>query len=50
MSETGQRKLSQINLAFTRDMITQQHTHYLDEIQEELVARHGVLVSISTLM
>jgi transposase len=31
-------------------MITQQHTLYLDEIQEELVAHRGVLVSISTLM
>jgi transposase len=31
-------------------MIAQQHTLYLDEIQEELVARRGVLVSISTLM
>jgi transposase len=48
--KTGQRKLSQIDLAFIHDMITQQHTLYLDEIQEELVAHRGVLVSISTLM
>jgi hypothetical protein len=31
-------------------MTAQQHTLYLDEIQEELVAHRGVLVSISTLM
>lgn len=48
-ANSGPRKLSQINLAFIRDMIAQQHSLYLDEIQEELVARWGILVSIPTL-
>jgi len=46
----GRRKLSQIDLAFIRDMIAQQHSLYLDEIQQELVARRGILVSIPTLV
>jgi len=48
-SKFGPRKLSQIDLTFIRDMIAQRHCVYLDEIQEELVARRDTLVSIPTL-
>jgi transposase len=48
-SRSGPRKLTQTDLAFIRDMIAQRHTLYLDEIQQELVARRGILVSIPTL-
>ena len=48
-STFGQCKLTQVDLAFIQDMIAQRHSVYLDEIQEELLAHRGVLVSIPTL-
>src|SRR5882762_3902239 len=48
-SKFGRRKLTQVDLAFIRDMISQHHSIYLDEIQEELLARRGTMVSIPTL-
>ena len=48
-STFGQRKLTQVDFAFIRDMIAQHHSLYLDEIQEELLAHRGTLVSIPTL-
>ena len=48
-STFGRRKLTQVDLAFIRDMIAQRHSVYLDEIQEELLAHRGMLVSIPTL-
>jgi transposase len=48
-STSRQRKLTQVDLAFIRDMIAQQHSLYLDEIQEELFARRGTPVSIPTI-
>jgi len=48
-STFGRRKLTQVDLAFIWDMIAQRHSVYLDEIQEELLAHRGVLVSIPTL-
>jgi len=48
-STFGWRKLNQVDLAFIRDMIAQQHSLYLDEIQEELFACRGTLVSIPTI-
>ena len=43
------RKLTQVDLTFIWDMVAQQHSVFLDEIQEELLAHRGVLVSIPTL-
>jgi transposase len=44
------RCLTTTDLAFIRALLDQQHTVYLDEIQEQLLSRRGVKVSISTLM
>jgi transposase len=49
-STFGWRKLTQVDLALICDMIAQQHSVYLDKIQEELFARRGKLVSIPTIV
>ena len=43
------RNLSSIDLLFIRTLLDQQHTVYLDEIQQQLLQRCGVKVSIPTL-
>jgi transposase len=43
------RQLSSVNISFIRSLMSQHHTIYLDEIQEELLTRRGVRVSIPTL-
>ena len=48
-SQYGPRKLTSVDIAFIRDILGQQHTTYLDEIQDELFSRCGTLVSIPTL-
>jgi len=42
--------LTTTDLSFICALLDQQHTVYLDEIQEQLLSCHGVKVSISTLM
>ena len=44
------RKLTAIDITFIRSLISENHTIYLDEIQEQLLTRRGTRVSISTLM
>ena len=44
------RLLAPSHVEFIRLLLRQHHTLYLDEIQAELHLRHGVYVSISTLM
>src|SRR5882762_5951988 len=44
------RCLATTDLSFIHALLDQQHTVYLDEIQEQLLSCHGVKVSISTLM
>jgi len=44
------RCLTTTDLSFIHALLDQQHTVYLDEIQEQLLSRRGVKVSISTLM
>jgi transposase len=43
------RNLSSIDLLFIRALLDQQHTVYLDEVQQQLLQRRGVKVSIPTL-
>lgn len=42
-------KLTTLDLQFIRALLNQRHTIYLDEIQDQLIIRRGVTVSISTL-
>ena len=44
------RKLTSIDINFIKSLISEHHTIYLDEIQEQLLTRRGAQVSISTLM
>ena len=48
-SHCGPWKLTSIDIAFICNILGQQHTTYLDEIQDKLISRHGTLVSILTL-
>jgi transposase len=43
------RALTSTDLAFIRMLLNQQHTVYLDEIQDQLLSRRSVKVSIPTL-
>src|SRR5882762_2301235 len=43
-------RLTTTDLSFIHALLDQQHTVYLDEIQEQLLSHCGVKVSISTLM
>ena len=43
------RKLTTTDHSFICALLNQQHTAYLDEIQEQLLARRGIMVSIPTL-
>ena len=43
------RCLTSTDISFVRALLNQQHTIYLDEIQEQLLSRRGVKVSIPTL-
>ena len=43
----GQWKITQINLSFIHDMIMQTHTVYINEIQEVLMEKRGIYISIT---
>jgi len=43
------RKLTSIDIAFVKSLVSQNHTIYLDEIQEQLLIRQGTQTSVSTL-
>lgn len=43
------RLLTSIDLSFIQGLLRQQHTIYLDEIQEQLIIRRGVKISLPTL-
>src|ERR1700720_274371 len=44
------RKLTSTDISFIKALISQHHTIYLDEIQEQLLSRRGTQISIPTLM
>ena len=44
------RKLTSTDISFIKALISQHHTIYLDEIQEQLLSRRGAQISIPTLM
>ena len=44
-----QRHLSFTDISFIRGLLHQKHTIYLDEIQEQLLIRRGMKISLSTL-
>ena len=43
------RHLTAIDISFIRGLLHQKHTIYLDEIQEQLLIRHSVQISLPTL-
>jgi transposase len=47
--QSRRRHLTSTDISFIRGLLHQKHATYLDEIQEQLLARRGTKISISTL-
>jgi transposase len=47
--QSRQRRLTFMDLSFIRGLLHQRHAIYLDEIQEQLLIRRSVNISLSTL-